>query len=192
MSSVTSSRLAPAAALAIRAAIRLARGNEVNFVCTVGDEGMLQTARVVARGDAGCVLALPGFAQRGEMMVHNHPSGVLEPSSQDLEVAARIHDDGGGFAIVNNSATALYVVVEVPRVAEKRPIEPAAIDRDLGASGPVAAVLPRYEDRPTQRAMAMDIARLYNEGGVGLLEAGTGVGKSLGYLVPALRWAAAN
>src|SRR6185436_16633550 len=26
----------------------------------------------------------------------------------------------------------------------------------------------------------------------GLLEAGTGVGKSLGYLVPALRWAAAN
>ncbi|MFK9175257.1 ATP-dependent DNA helicase, partial [Escherichia coli] len=31
-----------------------------------------------------------------------------------------------------------------------------------------------------------------NEGGIGLLEAGTGVGKSLGYLVPALRWAAAN
>src|SRR3954452_14799151 len=109
MSSVTSSRLAPAAALAIRAAIRLARGNEVNFVCTVDDEGMLQTARVVARGDAGSVLALPGFAQRGEMMVHNHPSGVLEPSSQDLEVAARIHDDGIGFAIVNNSATDLYV-----------------------------------------------------------------------------------
>src|SRR4026209_864934 len=40
--------------------------------------------------------------------------------------------------------------------------------------------------------MAVEIARLYNEGGVGLLEAGTGVGKSLGYLLPALRWAAAN
>ena len=40
--------------------------------------------------------------------------------------------------------------------------------------------------------MAVAIARLYNDGGVGLLEAGTGVGKSLGYLVPALRWAAAN
>jgi ATP-dependent DNA helicase DinG len=40
--------------------------------------------------------------------------------------------------------------------------------------------------------MATEIARLYNEGGVGLLEAGTGVGKSLGYLLPALRWAAAN
>jgi ATP-dependent DNA helicase DinG len=40
--------------------------------------------------------------------------------------------------------------------------------------------------------MASEIARLFNEGGVGLLEAGTGVGKSMGYLVPALRWAAAN
>ena len=50
----------------------------------------------------------------------------------------------------------------------------------------------RYEDRPSQRAMAAEIARLYNDGGVGLLEAGTGVGKSMGYLVPALRWAAAN
>src|SRR5438105_13697993 len=40
--------------------------------------------------------------------------------------------------------------------------------------------------------MAARIATLYNNGGIGLLEAGTGVGKSLGYLVPALRWAAAN
>src|SRR5437762_7588585 len=40
--------------------------------------------------------------------------------------------------------------------------------------------------------MAASIARVYNEGGVALLEAGTGVGKSLGYLLPALRWAAAN
>jgi ATP-dependent DNA helicase DinG len=53
-------------------------------------------------------------------------------------------------------------------------------------------VHPRYEDRPSQRAMASRIARLYNTGGIGLLEAGTGVGKSLGYLVPALRWASRN
>src|SRR5690606_37554943 len=36
------------------------------------------------------------------------------------------------------------------------------------------------------------IAQLFRRGGVGLIEAGTGVGKSLGYLVPALRWAAAS
>lgn len=48
----------------------------------------------------------------------------------------------------------------------------------------------QFENRPAQREMGRTIAELYNDGGVGLIEAGTGVGKSLGYLMPALRWAA--
>ena len=185
-------RLAPKAALAIKAAIRLAQGREVCFVCGLDGDGVLQSARVVSRGDVGRVLALPGFAQRGEMLVHNHPSGILEPSTADLEVAARVHDDGIGFAIVDNFATELYVVVEVPRERETVLLDMVAIDRDLGPQGPIAAHLTRYEDRASQREMAIEVTRLFNEGGIGLLEAGTGVGKSLGYLVPALRWAAAN
>jgi ATP-dependent DNA helicase DinG len=188
----TSPRLAPAAALAIRAAIRLARGNEVCFVGTVDEDGVVQAARVVARGGVERVLALPTFAERGDMLVHNHPSGVLEPSDADLAVAARLHDDGVGFAIVDNTATELYVVVEVPHRREYTRLLPEAISDDLGPAGAIASALLRYEDRPSQREMAAEVARLYNDGGVGLLEAGTGVGKSLGYLVPALRWAAAN
>jgi ATP-dependent DNA helicase DinG len=190
--SATGARLSQQAAVGIRAAIRLAGGREVCFVCTLDAQGVVQTARVVARGDVRSVLALPGFASRGEMLVHNHPSGDLEPSGPDMEIAARIHDDGIGFGIVNNSATELYVVVEVPTRAEHTPLLAEEIDRDLGPKGGIAARHARYEDRPSQRAMAVEIARLYNDGGVGLLEAGTGVGKSLGYLVPALRWAAAN
>lgn len=176
----------------MRAAIRLAGGREVCFVCTLDSAGVIQTARTVARGDSRSVLALPGFANRGEMLVHNHPSGLLDPSPPDYEVAARIADDGIGFAIIDNAARELYVVIEVPARAEHTPIEPSRIDRDLGPGGAIARQLARYEDRPSQREMAMEIARLYNDGGVGLLEAGTGVGKSLGYLVPALRWAGAN
>jgi ATP-dependent DNA helicase DinG len=185
-------RLSAAVAAAMRAAIRLAGGREVCFVSTVDASGVLQTARVVARGDVASVLALPGFAARGEMLVHNHPSGHLDPSDADLRVAARLHDDGIGFAIVDNAARSVYVVVEVPARAEFRRLDGAKIDRDLGPDGGIAGTHARYEDRGSQRAMAVEIARLYNEGGVGLLEAGTGVGKSLGYLVPALRWAAAN
>jgi ATP-dependent DNA helicase DinG len=40
--------------------------------------------------------------------------------------------------------------------------------------------------------MAAYIADVYNDGGVALLEAGTGVGKSFAYLVPALVWAREN
>ena len=185
-------RIVRTAAVAMRAAIRLAGGREVCFVCTLDDNGVVQTARVAARGDARSVLALPGFAAKGEMLVHNHPSGHLEPSEADLEVAAHLHDDGIGFGIIDNAVAELYVVVEVPSRAEAVLLDPAAIDRDLAPDGAVAALHARYEDRPSQRAMAVEIARLYNDGGVGLLEAGTGVGKSLGYLIPALRWAAAN
>jgi ATP-dependent DNA helicase DinG len=176
----------------MRAAIRLAGGREVCFVCAIDEDGIVRTARVVARGDVQSVLALPGFAERGEILVHNHPSGLLEPSGADYEVAARIHDDGVGFGIIDNDARELYVVVEVPRVEPNTLLDPSAIDADLGPDGPIAKLLPKYEDRPAQRELAAKIAQLYNDGGVGLLEAGTGIGKSLGYLIPALRWAAAN
>lgn len=72
------------------------------------------------------------------------------------------------------------------------PIDRGSVEHDLGPSGAVAQVLSHYEDRESQREMAGVVTDLYNDGGVGLLEAGTGVGKSLAYLVPALRWAAAN
>jgi ATP-dependent DNA helicase DinG len=176
----------------MRAAIRLTGGREVCFVCTLDDEGVIRTARVVSRGDASSVLALPGFAERGEMLVHNHPSGLLEPSEPDIEIAARMHEEGIGFGIIDNDASELYVVVEVPRAKEIKRLDTSSIDSDLGPNGPIARLHPGYEDRPSQRELATTIAKLYNDGGVGLLEAGTGIGKSLGYLVPALRWAAAN
>lgn len=75
---------------------------------------------------------------------------------------------------------------------QQHAIDTHAVASDLGPTGAVAAAMGRYEDRPSQRALAEAVAGLYNTGGVGLFEAGTGVGKSLGYLVPALRWAAAN
>ncbi len=191
-------RLSPKAATAVRVAIKLAGGNEVCFVCTVDDENLITTARVVFRGDVRSVLALPGVAERGELMLHNHPSGLLEPSAADLEVAARIHGNGVGFAIVDNEATRVYVVAEVPHAKHKLPVSLDDVDVTLGPYGLIAQTMQRvsgsrdYEDRPSQRAMAAAVTEAFNRGGVALLEAGTGVGKSLGYLVPALRWAAAN
>ena len=68
----------------------------------------------------------------------------------------------------------------------------AEIDAELGPDGVIARHHGAYEDREGQRSYARAIGRLYNLGGIGLLEAGTGIGKSLGYLLPALRWSARN
>ena len=73
-----------------------AGGREVSFVAQVDGDGRLTSARAVARGTVDRVLALPAVATRGEMLLHNHPSGVLEPSMADLSVAARLHDGGIG------------------------------------------------------------------------------------------------
>ncbi len=56
----------------------------------------------------------------------------------------------------------------------------------FGAGGALAQALPGYEPRDGQTAMAARVARVIAEGGVLLAEAGTGTGKTLAYLVPAI------
>ena len=187
-----SERIAPGVRAYLAAEVAAADGREVSFVAQVDRDGVVTGARVVARGTVDMVLALPGVAERGEMLLHNHPSGRLDPSGADLSVAARLHDGGVGFGIIDNEATELYVVVEVPRDKVVVRIDPFDVIETLGERGAVATVLGQYEDRPSQRDMAAYIADGYNDGGVLLLEAGTGVGKSFAYLVPALAWAKAN
>jgi ATP-dependent DNA helicase DinG len=58
--------------------------------------------------------------------------------------------------------------------------------------GPLARALPGYEPRLPQIAMAGEVRRAIESGRHLLAEAGTGVGKSLAYLVPAVLWAAAG
>lgn len=172
--------------------IERAGGREVCFVASVARDGRLVEARAVARGTPDMVLALPGIARRGEMVLHNHPSGLLEPSHADLNVAARFHDAGIGFGIIDNDGVSLYVVVEVPTSRVEVPLDTLAVVAHLGEQGAVSRLIGQYEDRPSQRDMAAHIADGYNDGGVLLLEAGTGVGKSFAYLVPALEWARQN
>ena len=184
-------RLAPEAARAIRDEVARAGGREVSFLAEVTRDGVISNPRAVARGNRSAVLAVARDAAEGSVMIHNHPSGNLEPSDPDLAVAARIYEDGLGSAIVTNEADRIYVVVEPP---EPRHVEPLKLDElsdMLAPEGPLSA-LPGYEDRRAQREMLRFVGARFNEGGVGLVEAGTGTGKSLAYLVPAARWATRN
>jgi ATP-dependent DNA helicase DinG len=56
----------------------------------------------------------------------------------------------------------------------------------LGAGGPLAAGLTGYELRPGQLVMADAVERALDEDRVLLCESGTGTGKTLAYLIPAL------
>ncbi|MBM3264658.1 MAG: hypothetical protein FJY97_14705 [candidate division Zixibacteria bacterium] len=64
----------------------------------------------------------------------------------------------------------------------------AIFDRD----GLFERVMDRFEHRPQQLAMVNGVTRAFNDGEFLIAEAGTGTGKSLAYLVPALHWAVQN
>ena len=62
----------------------------------------------------------------------------------------------------------------------------AACDRIFAAGGPLSELLPGYAPRSAQRAMAAAVERTVAERGALICEAGTGTGKTLAYLVPAV------
>lgn len=184
--------LTKASAGVIRHEVEKARGNEVCFVAEVAETGAVKAARAVARGHKSAVLAAVQDADWGALVIHNHPSGELEPSDADLGVASELYAQGIGLAICDNEARELYVVVDPPRAKSLEPLDLDDVRSALAPGGPVARHHRAYEDRPTQRDMAASVAEGYNGGGVLLAEAGTGTGKSIAYLIPAVRWAVQN
>ena len=64
--------------------------------------------------------------------------------------------------------------------------ETLTVNEVLGAEGAIARRLEQYEDRPQQLAMAEAVAHAIAEQKHLVAEAGTGIGKSFAYLVPAI------
>ncbi len=65
--------------------------------------------------------------------------------------------------------------------------ESGELEQALAADGPLAAVLPGYAPRPEQLTMARAVAKAIGEEQALVVEAGTGTGKTLAYLIPALQ-----
>jgi len=60
------------------------------------------------------------------------------------------------------------------------------LTRLFAAEGPFASAISEFRSRPMQRAMAERITETIEHSGILVIEAGTGTGKTLAYLVPAL------
>jgi ATP-dependent DNA helicase DinG len=61
-----------------------------------------------------------------------------------------------------------------------------AVEAIFAPDGPLARAMPDFEPRAGQIEMAAAVAQVFARGGVLLAEAGTGTGKTLAYLVPAI------
>ena len=173
-------------------AIAEADGNEVFFTGTLNSEGLVSSVKVGARGMEHSVPVHQHDARTAEVLIHNHPSGVLVPSGADLGVAEKSAANGTGFYIINNDVSAVYVVVEPVRLPQKKMLNTEEAGDYISQGGALSKISENFEERPVQIELLKNIADSYNSDKIGVFEAGTGVGKSYSYLIPSVLWALEN
>lgn len=183
--------LSPEAIRTLRQFIREAKGAEIFAIGKV-EEGITTKVELHATGTRSEVLAFSERARPGDVLIHNHPSGVLEPSPNDLLIADLSGRRGVGFYIIDNEVRKVQPVVLPYKERSPELPDPMELEGIFRPKGGLERVLPTYTFRPGQLKMAESIRELFREGGVLLIEAGTGVGKSLAYLVPSILYALKN
>jgi len=163
-----------------RAALDLARAVAVTWCDLIED---------------ACRLPLPVLSAITTLLEPTHHP--LRPIFEDAEKSALV----GAFdrrekKTVADLLTDCGALIE--RKATRSPrVPPEVLDTDgicadFGPDGILARALPAYERRGEQARMASEVCQAFNTGSILLCEAGTGTGKSLAYLLPAIRWAWRN
>ena len=182
----------PSACEAIRRAIFENGGGEVFFIGRVDVSRMVADVEPHAYGGKNSVPVLMRLVEYGDVVLHNHPDGSLEPSAADIDAAAALGDLGVGSYIIDNDCKNAHIIV--PAFCEEG-IKPLPLNEILAyfsPSGALAKNLEEYEHRPQQMAMAEAVVSAFNEDMIAIIEAGTGTGKSLAYLIPTITWSLQN
>ena len=185
-------KLTPEVIIKMRSAINDAEGQEVLFTGFISDNGLVSDIEVAARGNDSSAPALYPHMLESDVVIHNHPSGALTPSNADLQIASGLGNQGIGFYIVNNSVTKIYCVSEAVKTRKSEKLDLEAVCSFLLPGGELSTAIENYETRDPQVQMTEGIARAFNNNLINITEAGTGVGKSFAYLVPAIKWCLAN
>jgi len=130
-------------------------------------------------------------------------SALADPAIRVLIDAARERSEGrlDPFALPDHGEKEAELLrydnarrIDLPRIPleEKLEIDIDELESLFDTAGGVGSLLPGYETRREQVAMMRAVGDALTSGIHLVVEAGTGVGKSLAYLVPAIHFAVAN
>jgi len=123
-----------------------------------------------------------------------HLAGKADWPLQELfaEIAAAVTHEAFGRKRVSAQPLAMRLVRPEPRpepleeTEDERPIDGERLAALLAPGGLFARVFSHYEHRPQQVDMLHAVVQAYNHGGQLIVEAGTGTGKSMAYLLPSV------
>ena len=126
--------------------------------------------------------------KRDEIVIRTTKPNQLYPSDQELEVTEELYNKKNiAYCLLSSELDDFYFVQDIDRIyLEQIDVkdyfsEEGILVRDIG-----------FEYRKEQEDMAHVVEKSVNENKKLIVEAGTGTGKTLAYLIPAIRWAVEN
>ncbi|MFQ5860637.1 MAG: helicase C-terminal domain-containing protein [Dehalococcoidia bacterium] len=119
--------------------------------------------------------------------------GSLEASRRKEDARAQVGPLGVDLEALRERLGPGLAAVRVLTPQQKRgPLDEEALAATLAPGGLLARSLPGYEYRPQQVEMLRGVVKAFNQGTHLMVEGGTGIGKSLAYLLPAILFSARN
>lgn len=161
-------------------------GSEVFFIGWVDRDGIVSEFETIAFGNDESVPAPLADSLRGDVVIHNHPSGDLRASNADINIASLLATKKLGFYIVNNTCSEVNIIYK-PKVRVF--LSDEQVLSIFRKDGLLQELIGTYEERPEQEQLVQKIIEAINDDKILMAEAGTGTGKSLSYLIPATLWA---
>ncbi len=170
----------------MRNEINKSSGNEIFFRGIPNKDGIVVEIEVIARGNENSVAALLSRMKKNEVIIHNHPSNILIPSSNDVEISSIYGDIGGASYIVNNNVDEIYEIVPLKKFVD------IDIKEYYGNNGIIKNKINQFEVRKEQYQMSKLIENGLNNNTKLVVEAGTGTGKTIAYLIPSVLYGLEN
>ncbi|MFN3411037.1 MAG: helicase C-terminal domain-containing protein [Exilispira sp.] len=169
-------------------------GNELFWGCNLDKKGnLIDKVEPIFYGSEESVLFDINISTKYDLVLHNHPSGILEPSENDQKIAYQCMRLAIGFAIIDNFLLQCYFIIPPRSIKKREKINEENIGKLLGnPDETLYKVLPDYKIRSSQIDLSRLVLKIINEDKIGFIEAPTGIGKSLAYLIPSLLYSNKN
>ena len=126
---------------------------------------------------------------KNEVVIRTTKPNQLYPSDMELELSEELYTRRNiAYCLLSSDLDDFYFVQDIDRIF----LEEIDIENYFAKDGILAKEIKGFEYRQEQEEMAQYIQEAINEDRKIIVEAGTGTGKTLAYLIPAIKWAVVN
>ena len=126
---------------------------------------------------------------KNEVVIRTTKPNQLYPSDMELELSEELYTRRNiAYCLLSSDLDDFYFVQDIYRIF----LEEIDIENYFAKDGILAKEIKGFEYREEQEEMAQYIQDAINEDRKIIVEAGTGTGKTLAYLIPSIKWAVTN